>query len=166
MRYYLDCEFFGWGGPIISLALVGEDDSELYLAFNQTELEHEARIVTLADERKWVLDNVLPIIDVDGAAALRVGRCRSDVAREWPHHIASFLRANQHPVTIVADWPEDIRHICEFLMAGPGQTLIPSPRPMLFEWVRVDAYPTKLRGAVQHNAMWDARALRHHLTGR
>ncbi len=34
-----------------------------------------------------------------------------------------------------------------------------------FEMHRVDAYPTMLPGAVQHNAYWDAMALRHKLTG-
>ena len=33
-----------------------------------------------------------------------------------------------------------------------------------FEVHRVDAYPTALPGAVQHNAWWDAMALRHLLT--
>lgn len=163
MRYYLDCEFFGWGGPIISLALVGEDDRELYLAFNQRELEAEARIVTLADERKWMLDNVLPIIDCEGATAQRVGRCRADVAKDWPRYIADFLLFHE-TIYITADWPEDIRHICELLMVGPGQTLIAGKR-IFFEWVRKDAYPTPLPGAVQHNALWDARALRYKMVG-
>lgn len=163
MRYYLDCEFFGWGGPIISLALVGEDGRELYLAFDQHQLEHEARIVTLADERKWMLDNVLPIIDCEGAKALRVGQYRSNIAKEWPRHIAEFLMFHE-TIHITADWPEDIRHICELLMVGPGMTLIPDKR-INFEWVRKDAYPSHLPGAVQHNALWDARALRYKLVG-
>lgn len=165
MKYYLDCEFFGWGGPIISLALLGEYDQELYLAFDQHELEAEARIATLVDERRWMLDNVLPIIDAPGAEALRVGTSRSQLKRHWPHHIATFLGKNESDIHIVADWPEDIRHLSELLMSGPGQTLLPKQR-VIFEWVREDAYPTTLPGAVQHNAMWDARVLRHHLTGR
>lgn len=32
---------------------------------------------------------------------------------------------------------------------------------LTFEVIRVDAYPTTLEGAVQHNAWWDAMALRH-----
>ena len=163
MRYYLDCEFWGWRGDIISLALVGDDGRELYLAFDQTELKHEARIATLADERKWMLDNVLPIIDVEGASPLRVGRCRADIQRLWPQRIADFLLFHQ-TIHITADWPEDIRLFCELLMVGPGQTLIPDKR-IAFEWTRRDAYPTTLAGAVQHNALWDARVLRHDMVG-
>lgn len=29
------------------------------------------------------------------------------------------------------------------------------------EMLRVQAYPTRLEGAVEHNAWWDAMALRH-----
>lgn len=32
---------------------------------------------------------------------------------------------------------------------------------MTLEVNNVDAYPTELEGAVQHNAWWDAMALRH-----
>jgi len=31
--------------------------------------------------------------------------------------------------------------------------------------VQTSAYPTDMGEAVQHNALWDARALRHALTG-
>ena len=40
--------------------------------------------------------------------------------------------------------------------------MVAIPR-MTFEIVRVDAYPTSLEGAVQHNAFWDALALRQRL---
>lgn len=164
MRYYLDCEFFGLDGDLISLALVSEKrwgsppyGRELYLAFDQKELEAEARIVTLADERKWVLDNVLPIIDVPGARAERVGRCRADIKALWPGHLAAFF-AGDDDITVIADWPSDLEYLSRLLITGPG-TAIGIPR-ITMKWTRVDAYPTALPGAVQHNALCDARALR------
>lgn len=166
MRYYLDCEFWGWRGDVISLALVGEDDRELYIALDQIELEAEARIATLADERRWMLQNVLPIIDVPGATATRIGKTRADVRRRWPVHIAAFLNADNEPPVIVADWPEDIRIMADLLMSGPGITDFRGPNGVNFEWTREDAYPTSITGAVQHNALWDARALRKLITGR
>ena len=46
---------------------------------------------------------------------------------------------------------------CELLITGPGKMIaLPGIR---FEVVRIDAYPTTLRDAVQHNALWDACAL-------
>lgn len=63
---------------------------------------------------------------------------------------------------VIADWPVDIQHLCDLLITGPG-TMIDIPG-ITFEVKRVDAYPTTLAGAVQHNAWWDAMALRHKLT--
>ena len=61
-------------------------------------------------------------------------------------------------ILIYTDWPDDVAYICKALITGPGKMInIPSIR---FEVVRVDAYPTQLRDAVQHNAYWDAQALR------
>lgn len=36
---------------------------------------------------------------------------------------------------------------------------------LTFEIFRVDSYPTELPEAVQHNALWDARALRRKIMG-
>jgi hypothetical protein len=44
----------------------------------------------------------------------------------------------------------------------PGM-MINIPR-LSFEMFREDAYPTTLEGAVQHNAWWDAMALRELLS--
>ena len=48
---------------------------------------------------------------------------------------------------------------CGALITGPGE-MVAIPR-LKFELERVDAYPTTLEGAIQHNALWDARALKH-----
>ena len=61
-------------------------------------------------------------------------------------------------LVIIADWPDDIRYFCQAIITAPGQ-MVNIPR-LTFELARVDAYPSQLAGAVQHNALWDARALR------
>lgn len=66
-----------------------------------------------------------------------------------------------HSPTLFADWPDDIRYFCQALITAPGE-MVNIPR-LTFHIVRVDAYPTTLEGAVQHNALWDARALCHRL---
>ena len=71
--------------------------------------------------------------------------------------IADFLAWDQAPV-IVADWPDDIRYLCELLITGPGKCV--KLDGLKFEWVRADAWPNEIPGAVQHNAWWDAQALR------
>lgn len=141
MNYYLDTEFNEFGGALISLALVAEDGRELYLA------------TPCADPGAWVAENVLPIVFAEGATPRMLN------ANEFGYWIATFLNYSAETPTIVADWPDDIRYFCQALIVGPGQMVnIPAIK---FDLQRVDAYPTSLRGAVQHNALWDARALRH-----
>lgn len=145
MRYYLDTEFNGYGGQWLTLALVREDGRSLYL-------QNKGREPYKYDE--WVSENVLPIIcnspeqptpvETDNEAALMMA---------W------FFAGDDSP-TIVADWPDDFRYLCELLITGPGR-MAPIPGPICLEIHRVDAYPTTLPKAEQHNAWWDAMALRH-----
>lgn len=142
MMYFLDCEFNGFGGELISLALVAEDGRELYLARH------------IQSPVEWVAENVVPIIDVGD---------RPDFApiEAWGKKIAEFI-ADDKVASFVADWPDDIRYLCQCLITGPGQRVRPLPN-LVFQLVWVDAYPTTLPGAVQHNALWDARAIKHKL---
>ena len=94
-------------------------------------------------------------------------RCNGKVMtislKVFPTLVEEFLAGDEGPV-IVVDWPDDIRYFCETIIVGPGKMIdIPG---LTFEVFRVDAYPTDLPGAVQHNALWDARALRHKLRAR
>lgn len=148
MNYYLDTEFDGFGGPLLSLALVREDGASLYLVYT----DHVAH-------DPWVRDNVLPIMravpyDVSVVNCNRPG---------GTFRIAAFLSADPEP-HINTDWPDDVRYFCQAIIIGPGQ--MASIPHLSFEIHRVDAYPTDLPGAVQHNAWWDAMALRHLLATR
>lgn len=143
MRYYLDCEFDGYRGHLISVALVREDGHSGYW------------VVSDVAGDPWVRENVLPILYTAhvGGKHVPMETCVEE--------IASFLKGDPAPV-IVTDWPDDVRYFCELSITGPG-TMIDVPG-LKFEVHRVDAYPTELEGAVQHNAWWDAMALRHLLT--
>lgn len=145
MKYFLDCEFNGYRGELISLALVREDGKELYLAKPR-----------LRKMDPWVEKNVEPIVTLNDACPA--------VAEVFSSRIQDFLAGDPLP-TIIADWPDDIRYFCECLITGPGEMVKSSP-VLQFEVQRVDAYPTDLTGAVQHNALWDARALRFKLTSK
>lgn len=65
---------------------------------------------------------------------------------------------------IISDWPADIRYFCDLIEFPMGE--MAKIAGLKFEMHRVDAYPTTLPGAIQHNAWWDAMALRHLLTTR
>lgn len=147
MKYFLDTEFNGYLGELISLALVAEDGRELYL-LNIDRLENNV---------DWVRENVIPVLGGIDADPL----C-STLDQIGPR-IEEFFAGDKEP-HIVVDWPDDIKYLCEVLITGPGE-MIRVPK-MTFELARVDAYPTVLAGAVQHNALWDARALKAKLTRR
>ena len=67
-------------------------------------------------------------------------------------------------MNVNADWPTDFQHLLPMLHDDMGHMIdMPS---FTCSVERVDAYPTELKGAVQHNALWDARALRHRLEER
>lgn len=139
MKYFLDTEFNGMGGALISLALVREDGAEFYVS------------TPCAQPDPWVKANVMPIIKCIGAEPIELDRSLIGCA------IGSFLHGDNFPI-IVADWPDDIKYFCQAIITAPGE-MIDIPR-LRFDMLRIDAYPTTLTGAVRHNALWDARALR------
>ncbi len=146
MRYYLDCEFDGHAGELLSIALVTEEVS--------IHLRTKARATD-----PWVIANVEPLMDhhqadMDGEVEVaNVGRV-----------LKGFIGDDESPV-IVADSPVDIGRFCRAISTGEdgGWASADYPR-MTFEVHNVDCYPTTLPGAVQHNAWWDAMALRHRLS--
>lgn len=163
MRYYVDFEFTRFEGEIISVGIVSETGKELYFALSYETLDEE-RKQRLIDP--WVVKNVLPIIDDydNGVVAERFNR-RKDIKEVWPHRIYQFMLDCQdginYPVQFVTDWWEDTKLMAGLMITGPG-TCVNVPQAN-FLVVRVDSYPTKLSGAVQHNALWDARALKYAL---
>jgi hypothetical protein len=145
MNYYLDTEFNGFGGELISLALVRHDGESLYLVYPEPRNGYKS----------WVWENVVPILwsipsPLPGMAY------KLENKQEGALRIAEFLKNDPDPM-IITDWPDDIKYFCNAVITGPG-TMANIPR-FKFDMNRVDAYPTTLPGAVQHNAWWDARAL-------
>ena len=147
MRYFLDTEYNGWGGALLSLALVPEDGEELYLT-----LDWEGAL------DPWVERNVVPYLDTVPDALVSPRLNRADAARALSHYLAG----DSEPV-IVADWPEDIAQINMLLVTGPG-TMIEVP-PLRFQFVELSGFSTAANSAVPHNALHDARALKDHVLG-
>ena len=144
MRYFLDTEFNGFGGALLSLALVPEDGEEFYVT-----LECGDAVVP------WVERNVMPYLDTVpvGLALPRLSR------REAADALAAYLASDPGP-ELVADWPEDITLFCRLLMTGPAQ-MVAVP-PLTFRLVPLPGFSPAANSAVPHNALHDARALRDH----
>ena len=146
MRYYVDCEFDGHNGPLLSLAMVREDGESIHIR------------VDIEPMDMWVRQNVLPLM----------GKHEADYSRSiYPNEVGGsirwFIGADKLPV-IVTDSPVDVGRFCRALSTGPDGEWASADYPrMTFEVHNVDCYPTSLEGAVQHNAWWDAMALREAL---
>ena len=147
MRYFLDTEFNGFGGALLSLALVPEDGDEFYLT-----LACDDPVIP------WVEEHVMPYLDhvPVGLVSPRLSRAAAAEA------LAAYLAHDPSP-EILADWPDDIAHFNKLLMVGPGRMVPVSD--LGFRLVTLPGFSTAENSAVPHNALHDARALRDHLLG-
>jgi len=145
MRYFLDTEFNGFGGELISLALVPEyGDQDYYVV-----------IPIDAPYQPWVEKHVAPYLkSVPSMLYNQLDRVAA------AHDIAAFL-ANDPDIMIVADWPEDIALFCRLLLVG--ETEIVDIKRLRFEFRRTPGFSTARNSKIPHNALHDARALRDHL---
>lgn len=143
MRFFLDTEFNGFGGELLSIALVPElGDQEFYATFALTREPHS-----------WVAQHVIPYLHMV-PPGLNQEMTRLDAGEE----IARYLAFDPHPV-IVADWPDDIVYFCSLLTTGPGE--IVDVGTIEFVLLRTPGFSTAANSAVPHNALHDARALRN-----
>ena len=139
LRYYLDAEFNGFGGQLISLALVPHDaDAPPF---------YEA--LPCHQPVQWVVQHVLPVLR------------RSAIPRdEMIRRLAAYLRDDPEPV-VVADWPEDVAHLALLMVTGPGWRM-PSPC-FRIELLDLPLFDAEQLSEVPHNARYDAMALRDYV---
>jgi hypothetical protein len=135
MRLFLDTEFNGFNGKLMSMALVPED-SNVREFYKELEIKDQLH--------PWVRDNVMP--------HLNLVPCTH---HEFQQALAQYLW-EVGECTIIADWPDDIRHFCESLIVGPGQ-MISFMHNIKFELDLGIEYSS----LVPHHALYDARAIRH-----
>lgn len=128
---WIDCEFNGWGGDLISLALVDAYGREFYEA------------VPCAYPQPWVAANVMPVLGVQPVPL-----------RALQQRLHWWLSAYDS-VHVIADWPDDIAYFCRALITGPGERM---DTPHLTLEIRRDI--DAAASMVPHNALEDARAIR------
>ncbi len=132
MNIFIDCEFNGFGGELISMALVDENGREFYEVLPLPLLDH-------IDD--WVLRNVIPVLD------------KQPIPKNlFKQKLEGFL-APYHDFKLIADWPDDIRYFMEQIIVGPGIMMnISSFECAVYRWLDYVS-------DVPHNALEDARAL-------
>ena len=140
MKFFIDTEFNGFGGKLMSMAIVPADA-------NVPEFYCE---IEMSDQLEpWVRENVVP----------HMFQPRVTYS-EFQFALSRYLLNIEHDdITIVADWPDDIRYFCEALITGPGERII-MPTNITLE---LDL-SIKYDSLVPHNALWDARAIRNVMT--
>ncbi len=135
VRIYLDTEFNGFGGELISLALVSEEGMEWYETLPLPEVVHP-----------WVAEHVVPFIQ------------KKPIAKEdFVASLADFLVCFADQAEIIADWPADFEHLCVLMTsvgADRGYSI-----PIECRMTLLRGSP-EIAPAVPHNALSDARALR------
>lgn len=132
MKIFLDTEFNGFHGELISIGLIDYSGRSFY------------RVLECAEPVEWVDEHVMTVL---GAAPITRQQLQIDL-ENW---LSGYAKAH-----VIADWPEDIEHFCRLLITGPG-TRINTP-PLTME---VDRMLHSEKSEVPHNALFDARAIRH-----
>lgn len=143
MKYYIDCEFDGHNGDLLSLAIIREDGYDIYIKVNNVASDN------------WVLNNVVKLLD-----SHQCSRVVTVDNNEVGGVIKAFLSSDQCPV-IVSDSPVDIYRFCKALSTGlDGEWSSTEIPRMQFNVINIDCYPTNIEDAVQHNAWWDTLVLK------
>ena len=136
MKLFIDCEFNGYQGALISMALVPEMGEPFYHVLNTDGVKIDP----------WVRENVMDRLIYDSRGDYPISR--TSFAGALQKYLSQWTE-----VTIVADWPDDIKYFCDSLITGPGEAI---KTPYLnFEIRRLD-----INSDVPHNALSDAYAIR------
>ena len=133
MKLFLDCEFNGFGGELISMALVDENERYFY------------EVLPCINPTAWVLDNVIPILNK-----------QTIDLKEFKENLFNFLN-HYETIHIVADWPEDFSLFLTTLMLQQGVCMT-TPKLTMELW-ESDANLT-ICSEIPHNALQDAFALK------
>lgn len=146
MRLYLDTEFNGFGGDLISMALISEPVQQhpmlRHLGDTTNRQFYSARLIN-GPINPWVKEHVMPVLEV---TPLMPSLFKKEF-HEW-------IRQFKNP-EIVCDWHADAEHFCR-LLAGEdyGSSLDFECRITILK--TPPGQPVSLK---PHNALADAEAL-------
>ena len=140
MNIFLDTEFNGFGGDLISLALVADDGREFY------------EVLPCMEPTPWVKKHVIPAL---GREPLGPEIFSARLSMAWK--LGKFFKGFTEDLIIVADWPEDLAHFFAATTNRHGQSVVLCD---LTARLLVNMPPIALTSTVPHNALADAHALK------
>lgn len=169
-KYYADCEFESSTGNLLSLGMVcpisnrNVKSKALYIvdAVNMDAVVEPWVNEHVTPHIFHAASSMLPTHDWDVYSSYERDLDPENRKRNMSKVLEIFLGTDED-ITIVVDWPEDVKYISDLILTGPG-TMIKIPS-FKFEIKRVDSYPNEIPGCIQHHALWDAIALAAKLNG-
>ena len=142
MKIFIDCEYNGMGGQLISMALVPMD--EKLVPFYK-------ELVIYEPIESWVSENVIPHLSQFAFDHTYSPPCDRS---QFQAHLMLYL--NQFDkIHLIADWPDDIKYFCDLLIIGPGARI---NTPELLIEIRRDLDSVSLK---PHHSLSDAVAIRN-----
>lgn len=141
-NFFIDTEFNGFCGRLISMAIVSEDlTSEFYEVLNKDTYCNPYGGIYLDS---WVKENVIPHLNKTPVSV-----------KEFQDRLETFLKENSedNKIRIIADWPEDLTHFTKMLITGPGRRMIVPNFELVFD------SQIEYHSELPHNALEDARAI-------
>ena len=131
MKLWLDTEFNGWEGDLISMGIASEDGKEFY------------EVLECSNPVAWVKENVVPLLLKDSISKGLFTKKLEQYLSQWDS------------VEVIADWPRDLELFYSSLLVGNGW-MINVPKQFSTKLVR----GLDTRSLLPHNAIEDARALK------
>ncbi len=132
MDIFIDTEFNGFFGELISLACVSANDIEFY------------ECLTCNNPQPWVSHHVIPVLNKPPVSA-------AILSQRLSQYLGQFTE-----IRIIADWPEDLLHFCRLLMPAPGRIISMESR---IEFL-LDRSLDSRKSAIPHNALEDAKTIK------
>jgi len=140
MKIAIDCEFNGFGGQLISMALVAENGDEWYQVLTMNGIAIDP----------WVKEHVVPVLWDEDSFQMPMER------KDFRESLHSWLKQYENP-TIIADWHSDLVH---FFRELAGENHMQSlSYPCKAELLDLDASSN-----IPHNALEDARGIMRAIT--
>ena len=131
MKLWLDTEFNGWEGDLISMGMTSEDGKEFY------------EVLKCVYPVPWVKENVVPFLLKDSISKGLFTKRLEQYLSQWDS------------IEVIADWPRDLELFYSSLLVGNGW-MISVPKQLSTNLVR----GLDVQSLLPHNAIEDARALK------
>ena len=131
MKLWLDTEFNGWEGELVSMGITSQDGKEYY------------EVLECSNPVAWVKENVVPLLLKDSIS-------RGLFTKKLEQYLSQWDR-----VEVIADWPRDLELFYSALLVGNGW-MISVPKQFSTKLVR----GLDTQSLLPHNAIEDARALK------